>query len=106
MRKTCFSLIAAFAVAGVATPALAETVTIRVSTEGFDLSQADDIAEIERRVEIAAREACMVGRAYSMTQQAGERACYEDLIDGAAEQIERRREIALEAARLELLAVN
>lgn len=59
MRKLLIpALAAAAALAGAATPAFADAVTIRVSAEGLDLSRASDIVTMKERIDAAVRRAC------------------------------------------------
>lgn len=107
MRKTCFSLIAAVAFAGVAAPAQAdEIVTIRVSTANLDLATDADLAELERRVEVAALEACSRERSYAQFEGSVDHACVNAMIDGAAMRIQELRTMALESASKETLAMR
>lgn len=58
MRKLFTPLLAAAALAGAATPALAGEVTIRVSADGLDLTRATDIVAMKDRIDVAVNKAC------------------------------------------------
>jgi UrcA family protein len=106
MRKTCFSLIAAVVFAGASAPAQADMVTIRVSTENLDLTTDAGLAELERRVEVAAWDACSMDQSSIQLQRPVDRSCLSAMIQGAAVQIQELRTIALESAKNETLAMR
>ena len=89
MRKYLVSALAAFAVAGVSAPAMAETVTISVDYADLDLTDAEDLAELDARVRVAAHQACTRPFA-KFTAYAVDSFCRADLIDAAREEIRRK----------------
>lgn len=94
MRKTYISAIAALAMIGAAAPVAAETVTIEVNFDDLDLTAEADVDELERRIDVAAREACYSTDSYSVFRQSADRACVEALRQEAALQIAQMRSVA------------
>ena len=84
--EAAFAAIAFFCLSSAA-PALADgPVRIRVSTRGVHLDSAAGLAELGRRVRVAAMVACDDG-ALDLSGQIAARACREDLERVAAAQI-------------------
>ena len=80
MKKT--ALIIAASLAAIAAPASAQTTgtptTITLSVEVYDLTDAQDVAELENRAATAIRRACRSG-GFDMAARDAESACRADL---------------------------
>ena len=61
MRRYLCHALAAACIAGLASPALAETVTVRVSYADLDLTHPEDVAVLHDRLATALRQACARG---------------------------------------------
>ena len=78
MMKTI--LIAGAAWAGIASPALAEPVTIHVSVEGLDLATAQGRAELAKRADNVARSRCGSASASDLRGRKVVRECRETVM--------------------------
>jgi UrcA family protein len=59
MRKIIVLALAALSLAGVSTPAAAETMSVAVQYSDLDLSSPAGLAALERRIEAAAKRICV-----------------------------------------------
>lgn len=78
MRKFLAPLFAAAAIAGAASPAFADAVTIRVSADGLDFNHAADIAAMKDRIDVAVRKACKAPTAAGRKSEEAVDACVAD----------------------------
>ena len=89
MRFT-FPLIALAALATPVAAAAGEaTVDVRINIAGVDMDSAEGRAEIEARIEAAARKACTVESAYSYTGSVVDQRCVAEARAEALTEVER-----------------
>ncbi|TIX48895.1 UrcA family protein [Alteraurantiacibacter aquimixticola] len=107
MRKTALTLLAAIATAGLAAPAAAAgDVTIEIDITGLDVNNEQDLAEIQARIERAARSACRRNSSASDVFGRARTICREELIALATEEVEELRQLELARAQEDTIAMR
>ena len=94
MKKFTLPFFAAVCLTAVATPALADEVTVRVDYADLDLSNPHDVSSLKRRIVARTEAACRKGAGSALFSAKSFTDCRNDGVSKAFRQLEQRRTLA------------
>lgn len=89
MRMIIFTALTALSMTGLATPASAETLTVKVSYEDLDLTRPSGLATLNERIQVAARKVCGRAKVREILDGLDHRRCMQAVSSSTAIQIAR-----------------